>query len=68
MVAFAATMVVIFVCLFQIVVAADAATDTVPAAPAAWVIWVATLGAGITLSAAAVGVAAGALDLIDDPA
>ena len=66
MVAFAATMVVILICLFQIVVAADAAKDTVPNAPDDWVIWVATVGVGITLSAAAVGVAAAALDKIDD--
>jgi hypothetical protein len=66
MVAFAVTMVVIEICLFQIVVAADAAKDTTPDAPEAWVIWVATVGAGITLSAAAVGVGAAALDKIDD--
>lgn len=65
MVAFAITMVVILICLFQIVVAADAAKDTIPDAPDDWVIWVATLGTGITLSAAAVGVAAAALDKID---
>jgi hypothetical protein len=65
MVAFAATMLVILICLFQIVVAADAPMNTTPDAPADWVIWVATLGAGITLSAAAVGVAATALNTID---
>lgn len=66
MVAFAVTMAVILLCLFQIVVAADAAPNRTPNAPDPWVIWVATLGAGITLSAAAVGVAAAALDKIDD--
>jgi hypothetical protein len=64
-VAFATAMLVILICLFQIVVASDAATGMTPSAPAEWVTWVATLGVGVTLSGAAVGVAATALNTID---
>jgi hypothetical protein len=70
MVAFAATMSVILICLFQIVAAADTPVNpmmnSTPAAPDRWVIWVATVGTGITLAGAAVGVAASALNTIDD--
>jgi uncharacterized membrane protein YgdD (TMEM256/DUF423 family) len=65
MVAFVFSIVVILICLFQIVVAADAAQNTTPDAPKDWVIWLTAFGTGVTLSAVAVVVAAAALDKVD---
>jgi MFS-type transporter involved in bile tolerance (Atg22 family) len=62
MVAFIVVLVVIMICLYEMVTTPEAGkvAGSLP-------LWVATLGAGLTLGAVAASVAAAALDKIDDP-
>jgi hypothetical protein len=61
MIAFIVALTVIGVCVYQTVITPDAGK-----VPDKLALWVATLGAGLTLGAVAAGVAAAALDTIDD--